>query len=145
MFYVDIPVPSLVNVEPSLHVFAGEAYSYIMSFDEPITLVQAEAVEVTLNGEKTVLSVTSLDATTLQFIYTAPNEGTAVFELKKEMVKDDLQRVLPSDVQFTRIVEGACGPSYLASLSQEAGVCRCRRSVDKCECQCGDLGASMDY
>ena len=60
-------------------------------------------------------------------------------------MQDDLQRELPENIVFNRIVDSACGPAYLASLSQEAGVCRCRRSSDQCECQCGGMGASMVY
>ena len=126
IYHVEIPVPSVVSIEPSLHVFAGETYTYKISFDEPVTLVQAEAIEVTIDEETEVISASSLDSTTIQFTYQVPVEGTAVFVVKKEAVQDDLQRELPENIVFNRIVDSACGPAYLASLSQEAGACRCR-------------------
>ena len=72
-------------------------------------------------------------------------DGTYTFTLKKENLQDDLQRTLPSDIVFSRIVEGSCGPSYLASLSNSNEICHCLRSADMCECDCGDMGASMQY
>ena len=110
-----------------------------------MTLVQTEAVEVTMNDEIVTLSASSLDPTTLQFAYKIPMQGKVVFTLKKEAIQDDLHRPLPQNVKFTRFVGNACGPSYLASLSQNTSVCRCRRSYDQCECQCGDMGASLHY
>ena len=134
-----------MSIEPSLHVFAGETYTYKITFDEPITLVDADAIEVTVDEETEVISAVAVDSTTLQFTYQVPVQGTAMFVVKKEAVQDDLQRELPENIVFNRIVDSACGPAYLASLSQEAGVCRCRRSSDQCECQCGGMGASMVY
>lgn len=110
-----------------------------------MTLVQEEAVEVTMEDETITLAATSADPTTIEFAYKIPVQGKVTFTLKKEAIQDDLQRSLPANVEFTRIVGSACGPSYLASLSQNASVCRCRRSYDQCECQCGELGASMQY
>ena len=114
-------------------------------FDEPVTVVESEAVEVQDGDETVMVAVSAVSPTTLQFTYTMNNEGTAVFTLKKEAVKDDLERELPENVVFTRSVGMACGPAHLASLSADAEVCRCRRSNDQCECHCDSMGASMNY
>ena len=142
---VELPTPALVSVEPSFRIFAGESYTYKLVFDEPITLVESEAVEVEDAGETVLVAVTAVSPTTLQFSYTLTAEGTAVFTLKKDAVKDDLERALPEDVVFTRSVGMACGPAHLAALSADAEVCRCRRSNDQCECHCDSMGASMNY
>ena len=67
----------------------------------------------------------------IRFEYTVPSEAAKAvltITLRGEAVQDDMQRALPSDVTFTRRVESPCGPAYLAALSANAGVCRCRRS-----------------
>ena len=141
----ELPIPAVMSVEPSFHIFAGETYTYKIAFNQPVHLVQEEAIEVASADETVLVSAVAVDATTIQFSYNASTQGSLQFTLKKEAVKDDLQRELPEDVAFTRMVGLACGPAHLASLSADAGVCQCRRTNDQCECHCGSMGAAMNY
>ena len=116
-----------------------------MKFDGPVTLLQVNAMDITFNNSPlTTVPLTTVSPTTLQFIFTAPKDGTYTFTINKQYLQDDLGRTLPSDVVFSRLVEGSCGPSYLASLSNNE-ICRCLRTDNLCECDCGDMGASMQY
>ena len=145
-------MPSLVQAEPVQSLFAEETYHFVLTFDEAVTIVSQDALRFSSQGVElaglAAGSVVSSQGHTIQFEYTVPSEAAntvLTITLRGEAVQDDMQRALPSDVTFTRRVESPCGPAYLASLSANAGVCRCRRSSSRCECQCGNLGASMEF
>ena len=133
-------------------LFAGETYHFVMRFDEAVTVVSQDALRFSSNGVE-LPGLSSGAAVVSQgheiyFDYTIPVEAVGnvmTITLNREAVQDDMQRTLPEDAVFTRRLESPCGPAYLASLSGDASVCRCRRSDTRCECQCGNLGASMEY
>ena len=65
--------------------------------------------------------------------------------LQKEVLRDDMDRPLESDVEFSRFVGAACGPAYLESKIQADSLCRCRRTSTQCDCHCGEFGISKVY
>ena len=145
-------MPTLLQAEPVQTLFAGESYQFVLSFDEAVTVVEADALRFASDGAELpglpVGAAVESQGHTIRFEYTVPSEAAnslLTITLRGEAVRDDMQRALPSDVAFTRRVGSFCGPAYLASLSGSADVCRCRRSSTRCECQCGDLGAAMDF
>ena len=120
--------------------------------DEAVTIVSQDALRFASDGVElpglAAGATVSSEGHVIRFEYTVPSEAAKAvltITLRGEAVQDDMQRALPSDVTFTRRVESPCGPAYLAALSANAGVCRCRRSSARCECQCGKLGASMEF
>lgn len=149
-------MPALVEAEPAQTLFAEETYQFALRFDEAVTIVSQDALRFASNGVElpglAAGATVSSEGHVIRFEYTVPSEAARTVlavTLRGEAVRDDMQRALPSDVTFTRRVESPCGPAYLAALAAnteaEAGVCRCRRSSARCECQCGKLGASMEF
>ena len=149
-------MPALVEAEPAQTLFAEETYQFALRFDEAVTIVSQDALRFASNGVElpglAAGATVSSEGHVIRFEYTVPSEAARTVlavTLRGEAVRDDMQRALPSDVTFTRRVESPCGPAYLAALAANTeagvGVCRCRRSSARCECQCGKLGASMEF
>lgn len=64
--------------------------------------------------------------------------------LNKDALEDDMDRKLPEYPIVTRPITSSCGPAYLLD-NTTMDVCRCRRTNTRCECNCGGLGASLEY
>ena len=71
------------------------------------------------------------------------SENKIQVKLNKNTLEDDMNRRL-SEYSVTRPITSSCGPAYLLD-NTKMDVCRCRRTSTRCECNCGGLGASLEY
>lgn len=115
-----------------------------LRFETAVRLAGETVVRIRLGEEETEVSrgEVSVSGGEVWFPVRLAGNGAASVEVLAGAL-EDLEGRAVAATRVTREVTVACGPEALAR--REMDVCRCRRSSSKCECDCGGIGAAMEY